>query len=202
MIKFLQIIGLIVLALVWCALVFLLPGCAARPLPVVKQDLPPPPGFVAATGARPVAKAVSNQGASTQASTLPPQPTAVTLTGDHSGIFYSFGGSLALIPQPLNDDPTNQVSLLDPWPQDYFTARRLLTWTGSVGALGYRLYSGPGPTTFDTATDLGDTNRCVLPDARRFYALTAYDDSGQESDFSEVAGGVENIGIKINLSTQ
>lgn len=58
---------------------------------------------------------------------------------------------------------------------------------------GYKIYSGTEPRNYDTEVDVGmgklENGRVTAILTRRpgkiYYAATAYDDQGQESDFSE-----------------
>jgi hypothetical protein len=61
---------------------------------------------------------------------------------------------------------------------------------------GYRVYYGESSGNYDHMTDVGNLSSCNLsglePDTRYYVALTAYDISGNESDFSNEVSGVSN----------
>lgn len=56
---------------------------------------------------------------------------------------------------------------------------------------GYKIHYGPAPRQYDKTVDCGNVTKFKvenIPDGMAYYAATAYDKSGNESDFSsEVA---------------
>jgi len=70
---------------------------------------------------------------------------------------------------------------------DAGAARLTFAWSLEEGAAGYRLYHGPASHTYSTIIDVGNTDHYSLDIAdgpAYYFALTAYDSSHLESDYS------------------
>ena len=56
---------------------------------------------------------------------------------------------------------------------------------------GYRIYYGPAPRQYDKSVDCGNVTKFTVenvPDGMTYYAATAYDLRGNESDYSTEVG--------------
>jgi len=94
---------------------------------------------------------------------------------------------LILIPAQCIFLPINSLA-------DYLT----LSWdpNGETDLAGYRIYYGKSSGNYDQMTDVGNISSYSLsglePNMRYYVALTAYDISDNESDFSNEVSGVSN----------
>ena len=77
---------------------------------------------------------------------------------------------------------------------DYLT----LSWdsNGEPDLAGYQVYYGKSSGNYDQTTDVGNVSSCSIsglePNSRYYLVLTAYDISGNESDFSNEVSSVSN----------
>lgn len=118
-----------------------------------------------------------------------------------SGSDTSLGGveSPVLPPaeEPVPDDPPADDPVPDDPPATPPVYGVRLTWAAptenSDGSdledlAGYRIYDGSQPGTYTEVTDVGNVTEFVvedLPAGVFYFAVTAYDSVGNESDFSE-----------------
>ncbi|RMD98287.1 MAG: T9SS C-terminal target domain-containing protein [Calditrichaeota bacterium] len=72
----------------------------------------------------------------------------------------------------------------------------ILSWNpnSEPDLMGYRIYYGTAPRTYDKVLNVGKVTRYEIRqfdhEGRYFFAVTAYDSSGNESDFSEEVSAV------------
>ncbi|MBW2122995.1 MAG: cadherin-like domain-containing protein [Deltaproteobacteria bacterium] len=91
----------------------------------------------------------------------------------------------------LDDDGDGIINLLDPDPEGPPPGQVNLAWHANTEAdlAGYRIYYGTSSGNYDSVVDVGNWTSCViggLEEGQTYYfAATAYDRCGNESDFSQ-----------------
>ncbi len=159
-------------------------GCNLLPNQSWMGQAKMPPSPLTANVGSQMLRATPNLSAKSTLAFVQPSFTSVTLTANAIGIFYSYNGSLTLLPLPLNVDPTNALNFLDPQPQDYFTFAPVqlvvnLHWTASPDLdaednfSGYIIHCGSGE-----AWNVGNVTAATItvnhPGARNTFWATSY----------------------------
>ncbi|MBP7526935.1 MAG: fibronectin type III domain-containing protein [Syntrophorhabdaceae bacterium] len=82
-----------------------------------------------------------------------------------------------------------------------------LAWNATTGVSGYRIHYGTSSGNYTASSTVGNTTNCTVPNlndgTRYYFAVTAYDSSGKESDYSnEVSyGGSSSCTYSISPSS-
>lgn len=76
------------------------------------------------------------------------------------------------------------------------TATITLAWDASDGAAGYKIYRGTESRKYDKVFDVKNVltyKDIISADGKYYYAATAYDNAGNESDFSDEVNTVVDL---------
>jgi len=90
------------------------------------------------------------------------------------------------------------------------TATITLAWDASDGADGYKIYRGTESRKYDKVFDVKNVltyKDVISADGKYYYAATAYDNAGNESDFSDEVSTIVDLtaplkpaNLKINVT--
>ena len=100
--------------------------------------------------------------------------------------------------QIVTSIPLVSLVLLALFPSRLAASVLTLAWSGNIenDLAGYKAYFGTRSGDYDSVIDVGNvtqyTIRGLEPETRYYVALTAYDASRNESDFSEEVSGISN----------
>ncbi len=85
-----------------------------------------------------------------------------------------------------------------------------LAWDASDGAAGYKIYRGTESRKYDKVFDVKNVltyKDVISADGKYYYAATAYDNAGNESDFSDEVSTIVDLtaplkpaNLKINVT--